>query len=187
MFRKLLLIVAFVAVGAGAYGVARAYFNTEKQAPSSVLTAGTISIDLAKNDANSSASVALDNWMPGDTAWVAYDVKNTSTVPVTLSGHVDGLWNVAVGGEYDRLVNIVDAQYYDGGWKTLNANSHGSFTYADFGSTDLKALPVGATVTMRMQALFNTAAENDYQGKIYTANVFVTAHQVGESVVLPAE
>ena len=187
MFKKLLIVVALVAVGVASYGIVRAYFSKEVAATPATFTAGTINIDIAKNDANSSASVGLNNWMPGDTSWVAYDVKNNSTVPVTLSGHVDGAWDFWAYGTNDRLVTVTGAQYWDGSnWQELNANPHGSFTYADARwPGTLIQLPVNGTVTMRMQAAFNVNAENDYQGHVYTANVFVTAHQVGETVTLP--
>ena len=176
MFKKLLFFVALAAVGVGSYGIARALFSNSNDPAHSTatFTAGTISIDLTNHDG--STPFHLDNWMPGDKTWVAYDVKNNSTVPVTLSGHIDGTWGSVLG---DHFVNVTDAEYWDGSWKTLAADSHGTFTYADASSPGLLIqLPAGSTVTMRMEASFDSAATNEYQGQTYTADIFVTATQV---------
>ena len=174
MFKKLLILVAFVAVGAGSYGIARALFdNSETPATSAAtFTAGTINIDLANHDGTT--PFHLDNWMPGDTKWVAYDVKNNSPVPVTLSGHIDGSWD---NGK-DEYVHVIGAQYWNGSWKDLNADSHGTFTYADASSPGtLIQLPAGGSVTLRMNAQFDLGATNEYQGRTYTANIYVKATQ----------
>ncbi|MFA6423543.1 MAG: hypothetical protein WCW17_03795 [Patescibacteria group bacterium] len=115
--------------------------------------------------------------MPGQTQDVVVDVRNNSTVPVTLTGHIDGTWENGMGDQY---VKVIAADYWDGGWKTLAADSHGTFTYADFDTpTTLKQVPAnGGVVTLRMTAKFDENAGNEYQGKTYSAGIFVTASQV---------
>jgi hypothetical protein len=120
-----------------------------------------------------SALIGLTNWMPGDEAWVAYDVRNTSTVPVTLTGYINGTWGAPLG---DQMVHVVAAQYWDGStWQNMAA-PNGTFSYAG-------PVPAnGGIVTMRMKARFESEAGNDFQGKTYTASIFVTAHQIGEPI-----
>ena len=170
MFKRLLLIVAFVAVGAGAYGVARAYFSSKEPATSSAtFQAGTINIDIAKHDGYNEVPFSMTNWMPGQTQDVVFDVVNTSTVPVTLSGHVDGAWGGTLG---DQKVSVISATYWNGSdWAPLSADSHGTFTYGDSVSSN-------GAVTMKMTAKFDESAGNEFQGQTYTANIFVTAEQV---------
>jgi hypothetical protein len=56
------------------------------------------------------------------------------------------------------------------------AAPNGTFSYAG-------PVPAnGGIVTMRMKARFESEAGNDFQGKTYTASIFVTAHQIGEPI-----
>lgn len=171
MIKKLLIVAALLAVGATTYGIARAYFTSKVPATSNAtFTAGTIDINIQQHDGYNAVPFTLTNWMPGQTQDVVFDVRNTSTVPVTLSGHVDGTWGNGLG---DKMVHVIAADYWNGsGWAALSADTHGTFTFAG---------PVaenGGIVTMRMTAQFDPAAENDLQGETYSANIFVTAEQV---------
>lgn len=175
MLKKLLVIVAVVAIGATAYGVARAYFSSPATS-TAALTAGTININIEGHGGGYNAvPFSMTNWMPGQTQDVVFDVKNNSTVPVTLAGEVSGTW----GELGDHFVSVQSADYWNGSaWTPLNADSHGTFTYADYGSSTLINVPAGGTATMRMTAKFDPAATNDYQGKTYSATIKVTGTQV---------
>lgn len=177
MFKKLLFLVALVAVGVASYGIARAYFSSKEPATSTAtFQAGTIDINIEKHNGYNDVPFSMTNWMPGQTQEVVFDIRNTSTVPVTLSGVVNGEWDNGLG---DHFVSVVGADYWDGSWKPLDADSHGTFTYADSGSSVLKEVPAnGGVVTMRMIAKFSGDAGNDYQGRTYTAEIQVTATQV---------
>lgn len=179
MLKKLLLIVALVAVGAVSYGVVRAYFSSKTPATSNAtFQAGTIDINIEKHDGYNEVPFSMQNWMPGQTQMVVFDIRNTSTVPVTLSGIVNGTWGAALG---DQLVHVTGAWYWDdSAWAPLAADTHGTFTYADYASPAvLKDVPAnGGVVTMRMEATFDPAAGNEFQGETYTAEIQVTATQV---------
>jgi len=177
MFRKLLLIVAFVAVGAGSYGIARALFTSKVPATSNAsFTAGTIEINIEKHGGYNEVPFSMTNWMPGQKQMVVFDVRNSSTVPVTLSGEVNGAWvgNDSLGNPLgDQLVYVTAADYWNGSdWVPLSTTGHGTFTYNG---------PVqanGGIVTMRMEATFDASAGNEFQGKTYSADINVTATQV---------
>jgi hypothetical protein len=177
MFRKLLLIVAFVAAGAGAYGIARAYFSNQIPASSTAtFNTGSISINIGPHSQNDVPFV-LDNWMPGDTQEVVFDVNNTSTVPVTLSGSVNGTWGDPLG---DQMVYVIAADYWNGSaWRGLSTSGHGTFVYADRDNPSiLLQVPSGGSVSLRMTGEFDKNADNRFQNKTYTATLFVTAEQV---------
>lgn len=173
MFKKLLVFVALVAVGAASYLGARAYFSSEDPATeTATFNAGTISINLAKHDGYNEVPFVLNNWMPGQEQDVVFDVVNTSTVPVTLSGEVNGTWGGDLG---DQMVYVLSANYWSdsaGDWLSLNHTGHGTFTY------DNPIAANGGILTIKMRAQFDPAAGNDFQGKTYTATLNVTAHQV---------
>ena len=178
MFKKLLLTAAIVAVGAGSFMIARAYFSSATPATSHAdFTAGTININLQQHEGYNSVPFNMENWMPGQKQMVVFDVRNTSTVPVTLSGIVNGTWSNNLG---DHYVHVTKADYWNGSdWMPLNADEHGTFTYADFGTSILKEVPAnGGIVTLRMEASFDKEAGNEYQGKTYTATIQVTGTQV---------
>lgn len=172
MFKKLLIAVALVAVGAGTYGVARAYFSSQAPVQTASFKAGTIDIDLAQHTGYNAVPFSMENWMPGQTQDVVVDVVNSSTVPVTLSGMVSGTWGGTLG---DQMVRVIAAAYWNdptSTWEPLAADSHGTFTYAG-------PVPAnGGVVTIRMTALFDPLAGNDFQGQTYSANIEVTAEQV---------
>jgi len=174
MFRKLLLIVAFVAVGAGAYGVARAYFSSQAPVKTATFQAGTININLEQHPGYNSVPFSMQNWMPGQTQDVVVDVVNNSTVPVTLTGGINGTWGTALG---DHFVSVVGAYYWgNSDWVALtDYDSHGNFVY---GITDGSPIPAGGLVTMKMRAKFDENAGNEYQNQTYSADIVVTAHQV---------
>lgn len=178
MFKRLLLTAVIVAVGAGSFMVARAVFSTTSPATSSAeFKAGTININLQQHEGYNSVPFSMDNWMPGQKQLVVFDVRNTSTVPVTLSGVVNGTWGNSLG---DHFVNVIDADYWNGtDWMPLAADMHGTFTYADLGSLVLKEVPAnGGIVTLRMEASFDINAGNEFQGQTYTADIQVTGTQV---------
>jgi len=176
MLKKLLLAVALVAVGAGSYGVARAYFSSKTPVASTAsFTAGSISINIGAHSQNAVPFV-LNNWMPGDTQEVVFDINNTSTVPVTLTGLVNGTWGNVLG---DQMVHVIGADYWNGSeWKSLATIGNGTFTYADFGTSVLKEVPANGSVSLRMTAEFDKDADNKFQGETYVAELQVTASQV---------
>jgi len=178
VLKNLLITLAFVVIGVGSYGIARAYFSSIEPAHSTAtFQAGTITIDIAQHNGYNTVPFSMTNWMPGQTQDVVFDVVNSSTVPVTLSGLVNGTWGDALG---DHYVSVIGADYWDGsGWSALNADTHGTFNYADYGSSVLKEVPGnGGVVTFRMTAKFDENAGNEYQGQTYTADLYVTATQV---------
>jgi len=170
MLKKLLFVVALVAVGAASYGVARAYFSKEAPVSNATFKAGTINIDLAQHAGYNEVPFSMENWMPGQTQDVVVDVVNTSTVPVTLSGHVDGTWGGTLG---DQMVHVIAANYWNGSsWALLDTTGNGTFTYAG-------PVPAnGGIATLRMTAKFEPEAGDVFQGETYTAAIHVTAEQV---------
>ena len=177
MFKKLLFVVALLAVGAGSYGLARALFdNSRAPATSSAsFTAGTINVSI-ETDGTNAVPFTLANWMPGQKQMVVFNVKNNSTVPVTLSGVVNGTW----GTLGDHFVSVTKAEYNNGSvWAQMATTGHGTFTYADAStSSTLIEVPAGGAARIRMEASFDINATNEYQGETYTADLFVTATQV---------
>jgi hypothetical protein len=177
MFKKLLVVCAILAVGAGVYGVAQAYFSSKSPATSSAtFTAGTIDIAI-ESDGTNSVPFTLANWMPGQKQMVVFNVKNNSTVPVTLAGEVNGAWGNGLG---DNFVYVTKAEYDNGAvWASMATTGHGTFTYADASSSStLIEVPAGGVARIRMEATFDINATNEYQGETYTADLFVTATQV---------
>lgn len=178
MFRKLLLIVAFVAVGAGSYGIARALFsNSDDPAKSSAtFTAGEININI-ESDGTNAVPFSLSNWMPGNKQMVVFNVKNNSTVPVTLAGVVNGAWGNGLG---DHFVYVTKAEYDNGAiWAGMATTGNGTFTYADVSTpSTLIEVPASGVARIRMEATFDVNATNEYQGETYKADLIVTATQV---------
>jgi len=178
MLKKLIIVVSLIAIGIASYGIARAYFSSKTPATSTAtFQAGTIDINIAQHDGYNAVPFSMTNWMPGQKQEVVFDVVNSSTVPVTLSGVVNGTW----GTLGDHFMKVTRAEYWDGsGWTALAADEHGTFTYADLASpTVLKEVPAnGGVVTMMMEATFDKDAGNEYQGETYTAEIQVTATQV---------
>ena len=171
MLKKLLFLLALVAVGAGTYGIARAYFSSKAPAVgTATFQAGTIDINIEKHAGYNEVPFSMTNWMPGQTQEVVFDVKNTSTVPVTLSGLINGTWGDSLG---DQKVSVIGADYWDGlAWTPLTFDSHGNFTY------DGPVPANGGVVTMRITAKFDESAGNEFQGQTYSAELQVTASQV---------
>ncbi len=177
MFKIFKSLFAIIAVGAIAISSTGAYFTKEVTLPSAAaITAGSISINIGANDQNE-VPFKMDNWMPGQTQEVVFNVNNTSTVPVTLSGLVNGKWDNGL----DEYVSVTEAEYWDGtAWQKLATTGHGTFTYANRNDASgvLLAVPANDHVSLRMTALFSTDATDLYQGRTYSADLVVTASQV---------
>lgn len=182
MFKKLLFLVALVAVGAGSYGIARAYFSNigTPATGTAEITAGTVSVSIANHD-GSSMPFTITNMMPGDQKDVVFDVVNTSSVSVNLVGAINGSWGDALG---DKMMHIVGAQYWDGSaWAGINSwDEHGNFKLED--ATD-GFVPANQRVAIKLTAGFDKEAGNDLQGGTYAAVLRVVAVQVGGA--LPTE
>jgi len=180
MFKKLLILVAFVAVGLASYGIARAYFSSKAPATgTATFQAGTIDINIQQHPGYNSVPFSMTNWMPGQTQDVVFDVVNSSTVPVNLVGSIDGTWGGTLG---DKEVHVMGGYYWDGSdWAPLNIDSHGNIVYDDPSGK----LGAGETATMKITAKFEETAGNEFQGETYTATLKVLAVQVGGE--LPSE
>lgn len=182
MFKKLLIVLALVAVGAGSYGIARALFSSNGTTDDNTFTTGALTIVVSQDQMGGQIHPVISNWFPGDTAEVKFEVTNTSPKPINLAAYATGSWNAGLD---DTMVKAIKIDYWKSGmpdWTEIKSDSNGItglVYYSPIGTNaDLYAVAPGEKVYFKITTEFDIDANNDYANQIYTANITVNATQV---------
>ena len=182
--KKILISLGIIGIAAVAVvGATGAYFSDVKTSADNTFTAGTLTISI--DQTMETINPVISNWAPGDTELVRFNVDNTGSLPVNLRGFANGTWNNST--LVDTLVKVTKVEYYNaaGNWVTIIANTAGlmgKYYYSSNGTNSgLYELAGGATEQFRLSVYFDSAADNAYQGKTYTASLTMEAKQTGAS------
>jgi len=180
MSRIITSVAIIIAVAAVAVGATTAYFTSSDTTSNNTFTAGTLEISL--DQTMQTISPVISNWAPGQETSVRFNVDNTGSLPVHLRAFALGSWNEAALD--DDMVKVIKAEYYkesSSSWVTIKSDSNGlaDYIYYSPDGTDsaLWELAGGATEQIKLSVLFDSAADNAYQGKTYTAAITVEAKQ----------
>lgn len=186
IIRSLFVIIAAVAViGGGTYS----YFSATGTTAPGILSAGTLTVDILKQNEASNFVFPAVSLVPGEETKVNFDVKNggTANIPVNLRGLANGAWaNTGFGG-VDDIVKVSKVERWDstvgpsGSWVTLSSTDPvtGIFYYSPTGAdTDLFAIPAGDKAQFQLTVKLDNTAGNMYQGKAYNASITVQTKQV---------
>ena len=179
--KKIKLIILFLAIVIVSTGATYAYFTKTKKVLGNRITAGTLDISIEKSQGYHTIPVDISGMMPGDTEWVAFTVRNKSTVGINLSGKITGKW---LFNDEDKYMNIENAYYRNPlntlQWLPLDPDpATGTYKYRDLGSSVLKVLDAGGTKEFMVQVDFDKNATDEYQGETYDATLEIAAVQVG--------
>lgn len=173
-------------------GATFAYFSSQGTSENNTFSTGTLEIAVNQNgqtdlnEQTTGVQVAQD-WKPGDTTDVLFNVYNSGTLPVNLKGFALGNWNDA--GLDVNKVKATKVEYKlngSGNWATLVPENlsglTGAFYYSPDGTnSNLTALASHDTLNLKITVLFDSTANNSYEGKIYTAHLNVDAIQTNAS------
>ncbi|PIQ91923.1 MAG: hypothetical protein COV70_01695 [Parcubacteria group bacterium CG11_big_fil_rev_8_21_14_0_20_39_22] len=181
-------VVAFVA--AVVVGTTGAFFTDSETTGDNRFQAGTLSIDIDQSS-QGSLPIIVDNWAPGETATVRFDVENTGTLPLNLRTSYNGSWNFAGDPGYFKVTKIERFNESNSTWATLAQSTNGIGTGSQVyvsptgAEASLYSVSPGEIVRLRQVVLFDSQAGNEFQGRTYTANITVDAKQVNEGATWP--
>ncbi len=181
ILKSFLIIAAAVAIVGGTY----AYFSVKGEVLGSDITTGTLTIDI--QDQNTDTTMTpfhITGLLPGDTALVNFDVKNTSTSGVQIRGAAVGNW--VDTSLTDTMISVAKVERWDGFvWVTLASVDpitgifYDSPTGAD---TANYTIPAGGKSQFRVTVKLSVNAGDSYQNEVYNASLYVQARQAGATI-----
>jgi predicted ribosomally synthesized peptide with SipW-like signal peptide len=185
ILRSLFVIAAAVAVVGGTY----AYFSATETASGNTIATGSLSIDIFNQNTETALDFDIVGMMPGETALVNFDVKNTSTTDVQLRGAAFGAWatpNAILPTVADNtLVQVVKVERWDSsipGWDVLvAADPITGYFYDSENGVDAShfTVPAGEKAQFQVTVKLDELTGDDYQNEVYDASIVVQARQFG--------
>lgn len=179
-----------VTAGALLVGGTLAYFTATDTSTGNTLGAGTLNVNVLEQNGDNELALALANLAPGETRTVNFDVKNTGTLDVFLRGYITGTWgtgNEALDAE--NMIHVTQVERWNGsGWEVLHPGPEvtGLFYYSPDG-TDASHFTVAPDTRAQFQltVMLDEEADNDYQGKTFTADIVAQARQTTTGATWP--
>lgn len=161
-----------------------AFFTSQANSTGNSLTAGSVTVSVVDQNQDSAfVNEALaSNWAPGDQTLVNFDVKNSGTLPVNLSGFAAGTWNNPTLDSLNK-VKVVKVERYNGiGWETIlniPTGITGNFYYTSDGTTGGIPYVVnpGDRAQLQLTVEFDSTADDQFEGAIFTSQIQVNAKQ----------
>lgn len=181
--KKILLSVLTIGLVASvAFGATQAYFTAVETSDANIFNVGTLGVEIKQDGYGygTGSYVIEENWKPGDTSEVRFDVVNTKDFPVHLAGFASGTWDD--GGLNPEMVKVTKVEAWHsswGYWYTIDEDIDGLFgEYYFIDVDDLRVLNPNETAYFRLTLKFDENADNDYQEQTFTGIVTVAAKQL---------
>jgi predicted ribosomally synthesized peptide with SipW-like signal peptide len=182
MKKILFNFVALVAVASVASVATWSYFTANDTSEDNEFITGTMQIDI--DQTMESLPVVVDNWAPGQSEVVRFNVDNTGSLPVHLKGYAAGTWGDP--GLDDGMVKVTKVEYKNGStWTDITSSASGltgEYYYSPNGTdSSLYELAAGSSEEFRLTVEFDASADNSYMNKTYTAEIHMAAKQTDPS------
>lgn len=162
-----------------------AYFTDTATSTGNTFSTGTLEINLLDQNADTvyESETVIDDWAPGETALVNFDVENDGTLPINLRGFATGTWGDG-GLDSQDVVKVTQVERWNGSsWELLGGPFPGGLTgyfhYSPDG-TDASLFEVapGSRAQLQLTVVLDESAGNGFQNQTFTSSIQVEAKQV---------
>ena len=165
-------------------GATFAFFTSQANSTGNTFSAGTLEVNVLDQNADSAFAneVLATNWVPGEEAFVNFDVKNDGSIPMNFSGFATGTWG-DVGLDGQNMVKVVNVERWDGAsWVSIISDTNGItgvIYYTNDGTNTGLPFDIapGSRAQLRLTVEFDEDAGDDFQDGVFTSTIQVNAKQ----------